>query len=82
VAVGEKVSVDWWTLFRSADLDLVVKQAIDGSPTLAGAKKRLTQARKAIVAASSALYPQASAGRRCQPHARKGQLYPVRAAAE
>ena len=62
LAVGEKVAVDWWTLFRSQDLDSVVKQAIDGSPTLAGAKERLTQAREAIAAASSARYPNVDVG--------------------
>jgi len=62
LALGEKVAVDWWTLFQSPDLDAVVKQAIDGSRTLEGAKARLTQAREAIAAASSALYPQVAAG--------------------
>lgn len=62
LAVGAQVAVDWWTLFRSADLDSIVKQAIDGSPTLAGAKERLTQAREAVAAASSALYPSVDFG--------------------
>ena len=62
LAVGDKVTVDWWTLFRSPDLDSVVKQAIEGSPTLAGAKARLAQAHEAIAAASGALYPQVTAG--------------------
>ena len=34
IALGEKVTGDWWTLFRSPDLDGLVKQAIAGSPTL------------------------------------------------
>jgi NodT family efflux transporter outer membrane factor (OMF) lipoprotein len=62
LAVGEKVAVDWWTLFQSPDLDSVVKQAIDGSRTLESAKERLTQAHEAIAAASSALYPQVAVG--------------------
>jgi NodT family efflux transporter outer membrane factor (OMF) lipoprotein len=62
LAVGEKVAADWWTLFGSPDLDTVVKQAIDASPTLAGAKERLTQAREATAAASSALYPNVDVG--------------------
>ncbi len=33
VALGETVTADWWTLFRSPDLDQLVKQAIAGSPT-------------------------------------------------
>ena len=58
IELGEKVTVDWWTLFQSPDLDLLVKQAVAGSRTLESAKARLAQAREAIVAASSALYPQ------------------------
>ena len=58
IALGEKVSGDWWTLLRSPDLDTLVKQAIAGSPTLESAKARLTEAREGVVAARSALYPQ------------------------
>jgi len=35
------VTGDWWTLFRSPELDLTVKQAIAGSRTLESAKARL-----------------------------------------
>jgi NodT family efflux transporter outer membrane factor (OMF) lipoprotein len=58
IELGEKVAVDWWTLFRSPDLNLLVKQAVAGSRTLESAKARLAQAREAIDVASSALYPQ------------------------
>jgi hypothetical protein len=34
IAIGEKVSADWWKLFRSQELNRVVKEAIAGSPTL------------------------------------------------
>jgi NodT family efflux transporter outer membrane factor (OMF) lipoprotein len=62
LALGEQVAVDWWTRFRSPDLDSIVKQAIDGSRTLESAKERLTQAHEAIAAAASALYPQVAVG--------------------
>lgn len=58
IELGGKAADDWWTLFQSPDLDLLVRQAVAGSRTLEGAKARLTQAREAMVAASSALYPQ------------------------
>jgi NodT family efflux transporter outer membrane factor (OMF) lipoprotein len=58
VALGEKVTADWWTLFRSPDLDGLVKQAIAGSPTLDGAKARLAEAHEGVIEARSALYPQ------------------------
>jgi NodT family efflux transporter outer membrane factor (OMF) lipoprotein len=58
VALGGRLTAEWWTLFRSRNLDMLVKEAIIGSRTLESAKARLTQAREAIAAASSALYPQ------------------------
>jgi NodT family efflux transporter outer membrane factor (OMF) lipoprotein len=58
VAIGEKVAVDWWMLFRSPDLDQMVQQALAGSRTLESAKARLIQAREAVAVSSSALYPQ------------------------
>jgi NodT family efflux transporter outer membrane factor (OMF) lipoprotein len=58
IALGEKVTADWWTLFRSTDLDGLVKQAIARSPTLESAKARLAEAKEGVVEARSALYPQ------------------------
>src|SRR5277367_375425 len=60
VVLGKRVTAEWWTLFRSPKLDALVKQAIVGSHTVESAKARLAQAREAIAAASSALYPQVS----------------------
>ena len=60
VSLGEKVAVDWWTLFRSQDLDELVKAAIAGSPTLESAQARLTAAKDEVAAAKGALYPQVS----------------------
>jgi NodT family efflux transporter outer membrane factor (OMF) lipoprotein len=60
VALGEKVAVDWWKLFRSPDLTSLVQQAIAGSPTLESAKARLAEAREDVTATSGALYPQVS----------------------
>jgi NodT family efflux transporter outer membrane factor (OMF) lipoprotein len=58
IALGAKVTGDWWTLFRSPDLDLLVKQAVSGSPTLDGARARLAQAREGVAAVAGGLYPQ------------------------
>jgi NodT family efflux transporter outer membrane factor (OMF) lipoprotein len=58
IVLGKRVAAEWWTLFRSAKLDALVKQAIAGSNTLESAKARLAQAGEAIAAATSALYPQ------------------------
>jgi NodT family efflux transporter outer membrane factor (OMF) lipoprotein len=58
VALGEKVAAEWWTLFRSPEIDALVKEAIVDSPTLESATARLTAAQEAVAAASGALYPQ------------------------
>ena len=60
LALGDKVAGDWWTLFRSPDLDTLVRQAIAGSPTLDSAKARLIEAREGVASARGAQYPQVS----------------------
>jgi NodT family efflux transporter outer membrane factor (OMF) lipoprotein len=58
LALGERVEGQWWALFESSDVNLLVSQAISGSPTLESATAKLAQAREAVVRASGALYPQ------------------------
>lgn len=58
IALGQQVTADWWTLFRSPDLDGLVKQAIAGSRTLEGAKARLAEAQEEVKAARGSLAPQ------------------------
>ena len=42
--VGAKIAADWWTVFGSPDLDVLVRTALAGQPTLAAAKAALRQA--------------------------------------
>jgi len=56
---GAQVTADWWTLFASPQLDLLVKRAIAGSPTLESARARLAKAQDEVRAAQGARYPQA-----------------------
>ena len=58
IALGGRVTADWWTLFRSPDLNLLIKQAIAGSYTLESVRARLERAHEAVAVAASALYPQ------------------------
>ncbi len=58
IAMGENVTAQWWTLFRSPQLDGLVRQAIAGSRTLAAARSRLASAQVAITISASALYPE------------------------
>ena len=62
VALGEKVTAEWWTLFHSPEIDTLVKEAIASSPTLESAMARLTAAQEAVAAASAARYPQVAVG--------------------
>ena len=58
VGLGETVTAEWWTLFRSPEIDDLVKEAVAGSPTLESAAARLMEAQEVVAAASGALYPQ------------------------
>ena len=58
VALGGKVTADWWSLFHSAALDQLVRQAVAGNYTLESAKARLAASQETIKATASALYPQ------------------------
>jgi NodT family efflux transporter outer membrane factor (OMF) lipoprotein len=58
VALGDTVATQWWTLFRSPQMDALVRAAVAGSPTLDAAKARLAEAREGVAEARSALYPQ------------------------
>jgi NodT family efflux transporter outer membrane factor (OMF) lipoprotein len=58
VELGAAVTADWWTLFRSPQLDGLVREAIAGSPNLEGARARLAEAGEAVTQARAALKPQ------------------------
>jgi NodT family efflux transporter outer membrane factor (OMF) lipoprotein len=62
VDLGAEVTADWWTLFRSPQLDELVRQAIAGSPTLDGARARLAEAGEQVRSAHAALLPQVGIG--------------------
>jgi NodT family efflux transporter outer membrane factor (OMF) lipoprotein len=61
IVLGESVADKWWGLFGSAALDDLIRQAIEGSPTIAQATSTLAQARELATAAGGALYPQVDA---------------------
>jgi NodT family efflux transporter outer membrane factor (OMF) lipoprotein len=51
---GQDIPSSWWTLFRSSALDRLVRQALDGSPTLAQARARLREAEEGLNARAGA----------------------------
>jgi NodT family efflux transporter outer membrane factor (OMF) lipoprotein len=57
-AFAEDLPGDWWTLFRSTELDKMIKQGLADSPTLAAAQAALRKAEEDLRAVSgSILYP-------------------------
>ncbi|MGH7091238.1 MAG: efflux transporter outer membrane subunit, partial [Stellaceae bacterium] len=58
LAVGAKVTAEWWDLFRSPQLTSVLKDAIANNGTLAAAKATLAQAREQFAQSQGTLYPQ------------------------
>ncbi len=56
------VPADWWTLFRSPELDQLVRAALEHNPTMAGAQASLRQAEENYRAQSgNLLYPSVNA---------------------
>ncbi|MDB5477246.1 MAG: efflux system, outer rane lipoprotein NodT family [Phenylobacterium sp.] len=53
-----RVAGPWWQAFGSADLDHVVRQALEGSPTLAEANATLQRAQQQAAAARGGQLPQ------------------------
>jgi NodT family efflux transporter outer membrane factor (OMF) lipoprotein len=47
---GEDIPAQWWTLFHSADLDRLIREALADSPTLAAAQAALRQAHENLTA--------------------------------
>src|SRR5262245_8111068 len=58
---GKDIPAEWWTLFRSPALDRLVRDALEGSPTLARANARLRQAQEDLSARSGTQYPRVDA---------------------
>ena len=54
----------WWLRFGDPQLDQLERQALAGSPTLAAANARLTQARAVLAASTAGLFPQIALGAR------------------
>ncbi|HTQ72799.1 MAG TPA: efflux transporter outer membrane subunit [Burkholderiales bacterium] len=61
IASGQDIPAQWWTLFRSPSLDQLVREALEGSPTLARAGARLRQAEEDYSARTGTQYPRVDA---------------------
>ncbi len=59
---GLDIPGQWWTLFRSPELNDLIEQALAHNPTLEAAQASLRQANEAVAAQRGALFPSVSAG--------------------
>lgn len=58
IVLGAAAAPRWWTLFRSPELDELMRQALADNRSLAAAKATLAQARELVSAQTGQLYPQ------------------------
>ncbi|MDE2448979.1 MAG: efflux transporter outer membrane subunit [Gammaproteobacteria bacterium] len=56
--LGAPATPQWWTLFKSAQVDELMRRALADNRNLAAAKASLAQARELVAAQSGQLYPQ------------------------
>ena len=59
---AEATREDWWTAFGGPRVDVLVRGALAGNPTVAAAASTLRQARELTLAQSATLWPGASIG--------------------
>jgi NodT family efflux transporter outer membrane factor (OMF) lipoprotein len=59
---GGDIAADWWKLFHSEPLNILVEQALAANPTLPAAQAALRQARENVAAQRGSYYPSLSAG--------------------
>ena len=59
---GAALTADWWRLFRSAQLDAVVRQAIANNPTLQASEASLRQSQDNLRAGYGVFFPQIGVG--------------------
>ena len=59
---GAAITADWWRLFKSEQLDAVVRQAIANNPTLQASEASLRQSQDRLRAGYGVFFPQIEAG--------------------
>ena len=59
---GAAITADWWRLFKSAQLDAIVRQAISNNPTLQASEASLRRSQDNMRAGYGVFFPQIQAG--------------------
>jgi NodT family efflux transporter outer membrane factor (OMF) lipoprotein len=80
IRLGSPAASDWWTLFRSSQLDVLIRHALADNRNLVAAKATLAQSQELVAAQTGRLYPQvgltAGAGRQQYGKQFLGSLIP------
>lgn len=58
LTTGKTISAQWWELYQSPNLNQVLEQAINSSPTLTAAKATLAQVQQTLIQTQGGYYPQ------------------------
>ncbi|HWY64987.1 MAG TPA: efflux transporter outer membrane subunit [Rhizomicrobium sp.] len=74
---GEDIAQDWWTVFRSPQLDALIKEAFEHSPDLKAAQAALRVAMENVKAQQGAFYPSVGLGLGASRNKQSAQLSPV-----
>jgi NodT family efflux transporter outer membrane factor (OMF) lipoprotein len=57
LAIGKSIAAKWWELYRSPQLNQVVAQAVNASPSLTAARATLAQVQQTLLQARGDYYP-------------------------
>jgi len=76
-SVGQDISAQWWTIFRSPQLDALVKEAFDHNPDIQAAQASLRVAMENVKAQAGSLYPSITGGFGASRNKQSAQLSPV-----
>jgi len=76
-AMDRDIPAEWWTLFRSPELDALVRASIAGNPNLVAAQASLNAAMENVKAQIGAYYPQISGGVAASRQGNSGVLSPT-----
>jgi NodT family efflux transporter outer membrane factor (OMF) lipoprotein len=74
---GADISADWWTLFKSDDLNALIKLSLANNSDLKAARAALSVSRESVLAQKGAYYPQVTAGFSADRFDQPGSLAPV-----
>jgi NodT family efflux transporter outer membrane factor (OMF) lipoprotein len=72
---GLDIPGQWWTLFKSTDLNALIERALANSPTLEAAQAALRQANETVAAQRGSYYPSVSAQYQAQRQKASGAAF-------